>query len=43
MEKTSSKAKIPLGEFKVTTLKNPLINNEAVIKYKESYHYPGLS
>ena len=28
--KTSRKAKIPTGEFKVTTLKNLLINNQAV-------------
>ena len=30
MEKTSWKAKTPLGEFKVTTPKNLLINNQAV-------------
>ena len=30
IEKTSCKAKIPSGEFKVTTPKNPLINNQAV-------------
>ena len=30
MEKTSRKAKAPLGDFKVTTLKNPLINNQMV-------------
>ena len=28
MGKTSPKAKIPPGDFKVTTLKNPLINNQ---------------
>ena len=30
MGKTSRKAKTPLGDFKVTTPKNPLINNQAV-------------
>ena len=30
MGKTFCKAKTPLGEFKVTTPKNPLINNQAV-------------
>ena len=30
MGKTSCKAKALLGEFKVTTAKNPLINNQAV-------------
>ena len=30
MGKTSSKAKIPPGEFKITTLKNSLFNNQAV-------------
>ena len=30
MGKTFCKAKIPLSEFKVTTPKNPLINNQAV-------------
>jgi len=30
MGKTSRKAKTPPGEFKVTTPKNPLINNQAV-------------
>jgi len=34
MGKTSRKAKTPLGDFKVTTLKNPLINNQAVISIK---------
>ena len=41
--KTSHKAKTPQGEFKVTTSKNPLINNQSSYKYDESYHYPGLS
>ena len=30
MGKTSCKAKTPLGEFKVITHKNPLINNQAI-------------
>ena len=30
MGKTSHKTKTPLDEFKVTTLKNPLINNQVV-------------
>ena len=30
MGKTSRKAKTPLSEFKVTTPKNPLINNQAI-------------
>jgi len=30
MGKTSRKAKTPLGEFKVTTHKNPLINNPVI-------------
>ena len=30
MGKTSHKAKTPPDEFKVTTLKNPLINNQVV-------------
>jgi len=30
MGKTSRKAKTPSNEFKVTTLKNPLINNQAI-------------
>ena len=30
MGKTFHKAKTPLGDFKVTTLKNPLINNQMV-------------
>jgi len=30
MEKTFRKAKTPLGEFKIITFKNPLINNQAV-------------
>jgi len=30
MGKTSHKAKTPLCKFQVTTLKNPLINNQAV-------------
>ena len=41
--KTFRKAKTPSSEFKVTTPKNPLINNESGYKYEESYHYPGQS
>ena len=37
MGKTFHKTKTSLGEFQVTTLNNPLI------KYKEFYHYTGLS
>ena len=42
MGKIFCKEKIPPGDFKVITPKNPLINNQAY-KHKESYHYPGLS
>ena len=34
MGKTFRKTKIPLREFKVTILKNPLINNQTVISMK---------
>ena len=34
MGKTFRKAKTPPGEFKVTTLKNSLINNQAVTKMR---------
>ena len=34
MGKTFHKAKTPSGEFKVTTSKNPLINNQAVISMR---------
>lgn len=34
MEKTSRKAKIPPDDFKVTTPKNPLINNQTVISMR---------
>ena len=34
MEKTSRKAKTRPGEFKVTTPKNPLINNQAISRIK---------
>ena len=34
MGKTSYKAKTQLGEFKITTLKNLLINNQAVISMR---------
>ena len=33
MGKTSCKAKAPSSEFKITTPKNPLINNQAITKY----------
>jgi len=34
MGKTTHKAKTPPGEFKVTTPKNPLINNQAIISIR---------
>ena len=34
MGKTSHKAKTPSGDFKITTPKNPLINNQAVTSIK---------
>ena len=34
MGKTFHKAKTPLGEFKVTTHKNPLINNQVITSIK---------
>ena len=34
MKKTSRKAKTPPGDFKITTPKNPLINNQAVTSIK---------
>ena len=40
MGKTSHKAKTPPGEFKVTTPKNPLINNQAVTSIKNLTNYP---
>ena len=45
MEKTSIKAKTPPGEFKVTTLKNPLINNQAITNIRNlttTLTYPKL-
>ena len=33
MGKTSCKAKTPSSEFKITTPRNPLINNQAITKY----------
>ena len=33
----TTKAKAPLGYFKVTTLKNPLLSITNSYKYKESY------
>ena len=40
MGKTSHKAKTPPGEFKVTTLKNLLINNQEVTSIKNLTNYP---
>ena len=34
------KAKTPSGDFKVTTPKNPLINNQMIISKNESYQLP---
>ena len=42
MGKTSRKAKPPTGWFKVTTPKTTNQQSSGY-KYKESYHYPGLS
>ena len=39
IEKTI-KAKTPLGDFKVTTFKNPLINNQAIIIKTNLTNYP---
>ena len=36
------KAKTPPGDFKVTTPKNPLINNQAVTSIKNLTNYPWL-
>ena len=33
----TTKAKTPLSDFKVTTLKNPLLSITSGYKYKESY------
>ena len=38
--KKITKVKTPQGDFKVTTLKNPLINNQAITSKKESYQLP---
>ena len=46
MGKTSRKAKTPLGDFKVTTPKNLLINNQAVTSIKNfttTLAYPKIS
>ena len=34
------KAKTPPGDFKVTTFKNPLINNQAIIIKRKPYQLP---
>ena len=41
MEKTS-KAKVPLGDFKVTTLKNPLLSQQAVTSKEIPVPYTNL-
>ena len=46
MDKTSRKAKTPPGEFKVTTPKNPLINNQTVTSMRNqttTLAYPKIS
>ena len=46
MGKTSRKIKIPLDEFKVTTPKNPLINNQAVTSMRNlttTLVYPNIA
>ena len=43
MGKISRKAKTLPADFKVTTHKNPLINNQAVTSIKNPYCYFGLS
>ena len=35
----TTKAKIPLGDFKVITLKNPLINNQAITSKRNLTNY----
>ena len=36
----TTKAKIPTGDFKVTTLKNLLINNQAITSKRNLTNYP---
>ena len=38
-----SQDKNPNGDFKVTTPKNPLVNNQAVTSIKNLTNYPSLS
>ena len=38
----TSKTKTPLGEFKVTTLKNPLLSKQAVISKGIAVRYTNL-
>ena len=38
-----SQDKNPNGDFKVTTPKNPLVNNQAVTNIKNLTNYPSLS
>ena len=40
MRKISCKIKIPPNDFKVTTLKNPLINNQAITSIRNLTNYP---
>jgi len=45
MGKTSRKAKTPLGEFKLITRKNPLMNNQAITSMKNpttTLAYPNI-
>ena len=42
MGKTSHKAKPPPGDFKVTTPKNPLINNQTITSIRNLTNYPCL-
>ena len=38
-----SQGKNPIGDFKVTTPKNPLINNQGVTSIRNLTNYPDLS
>ena len=39
----TTKAKTPPGDFKVTTPKNPLINNQAITNIRNLTNHPDLS
>ena len=39
----TSKAKTLPGDFKINTLKNPLINNQIVTNIKNPTNYPSIS